>query len=246
MPVSITYRSVKGSNLTAAEVDGNFQSISDAIDDLEENPPDAISIAEISVTGGRMTITLTDASTFGPFDLPTAVFNWRGEWAAGNTYSALDFFTIEEDGLYLVLDDYTAPTEFDPDEENTDGPVLKKVFGVPANKKMDMYSHPGDWELLPFEMGGYIRSTSDAPATITVLADATDGNIEIGDVCTIRQAGAGPLQIVGDAGVTLNIPVGQTNVFRGFGASVTIIKVGDDEYDLSGDLALEIEETETA
>lgn len=71
--MTLTFRDVKGSNLTAAEVDENFRDVDGRITTMEENPPEAVSIDVIEVSGSTMTIVLTDASEQGPFELPVAV-----------------------------------------------------------------------------------------------------------------------------------------------------------------------------
>ncbi|TIL34326.1 hypothetical protein [Mesorhizobium sp.] len=72
--MTITYRSVKGSNLTAAEVDDNFHDLDDRMTELEDNPPEPTNISNITVVGTQMTIYLEDATVFGPFTLPQANF----------------------------------------------------------------------------------------------------------------------------------------------------------------------------
>lgn len=72
--MTITYRSVKGSNLTATEVDNNFHDVDDRITEIEENPPQATGISNITVVGTQMTIYLEDATELGPYTLPQANF----------------------------------------------------------------------------------------------------------------------------------------------------------------------------
>ncbi|RWQ12326.1 hypothetical protein [Mesorhizobium sp.] len=72
--MTITYRSVKGSNLTATEVDDNFHDIDDRITELEDNPPVPTNISHMTVAGTQWTVYLEDATAFGPFTLPQANF----------------------------------------------------------------------------------------------------------------------------------------------------------------------------
>jgi hypothetical protein len=74
--VEIVYRSVKGANLTANEVDANFQELEDRIAAVVSSAPQPNNIDEIVVTGNQMTIIMEDLTTFGPFTLPTAVLEW--------------------------------------------------------------------------------------------------------------------------------------------------------------------------
>lgn len=62
----------KGSNLTAAEVDGNFYAIDQAFAALDADPPTAVSISNVTQSGSNITVWLSDGSSFGPFPLPTA------------------------------------------------------------------------------------------------------------------------------------------------------------------------------
>lgn len=72
--MAIVLRSVKGSNLTPTEVDGNFTDLDGRLTDLEENPPEAVGISNITVSGTQMTIYLADATVLGPYTLPQAAF----------------------------------------------------------------------------------------------------------------------------------------------------------------------------
>ena len=70
--MTIILRSVKGSNLTAAEVDGNFTDLDDRVTELEDNPPEPVGIANVVVTGATFIVVLTDATELGPFVIPVA------------------------------------------------------------------------------------------------------------------------------------------------------------------------------
>ncbi|TPN44859.1 hypothetical protein [Mesorhizobium sp. B1-1-7] len=72
--MAIVLRSVKGSNLIPAEVDGNFTDLDGRVTELEENPPEAVGISNIVVSGTQMTIYLADATVLGPYTLPQANF----------------------------------------------------------------------------------------------------------------------------------------------------------------------------
>jgi len=71
MPVTLTYRAVKGSPLTWDELDANFQSISDWIDDAEANPTPPNGIANIVQEGSVITFYLDNSDSFA-VTLPTA------------------------------------------------------------------------------------------------------------------------------------------------------------------------------
>ncbi len=105
----------KGANLTPTEVDENFNELDERVDTLETTPPVAVSIASISVSGSSMFVFLDDSTELGPFTLPTAVFNWRGDWAEGTSYVVNDVFYSAGSGVYLVTADFESASNFDPE-----------------------------------------------------------------------------------------------------------------------------------
>lgn len=90
--MAIVLRSVKGSNLTAAEVDGNFTDLDDRVTEIEDNPPTAVGISNITVAGTQMTIYLADSTVLGPYTLPQG--NFRP--------SIVDALDVPTDGIYAV------------------------------------------------------------------------------------------------------------------------------------------------
>lgn len=118
----------KGAALSKAEVDLNFWYLLTLIADLQSNSAQPLEIESIDVEGGQMTITLSDGvTTFGPFDLPQQAFRWRGAYTSGAEYKKFDVFTASE-GAYLVLQDHTAPSTFDPSATTVDGAVYQLMF----------------------------------------------------------------------------------------------------------------------
>lgn len=113
MPIIL--RSVKGSNLTPSEVDGNFTDLDVRVDVLETTPPSPVEISNITQTGGTFTVHMDDGSRFGPFPLPVAAFDFRGDWAATTQYFVNDVFAVAGDGVYLVETAFESGTAFDPD-----------------------------------------------------------------------------------------------------------------------------------
>jgi hypothetical protein len=150
--MALTYRDEKGSNLTAAEVDANFRELEEAIADFVA--PEGRGILSMSVVGDQLYVNLTDATQIGPYTLPTVAYRWRDEWAAGTEYEVYDFFSVAGDGVYLVLQEYTSPEDttegpatFDPSVENTEGPLLEKMFGTPSNGPILFAFETGDFTL---------------------------------------------------------------------------------------------------
>ena len=87
-------------DLTAAQVDTNFWILYSLILALQDATPDTISY--FTVTGNQMWITMTDHYVFGPFMIPTAVFNFRGPWHAGTSYAVNDIFTANG-AVYMCI-----------------------------------------------------------------------------------------------------------------------------------------------
>lgn len=119
-----------GRNLHAAEVDSNFWELGNAIVALQNDPTLPNGIANISVSGTQMTITLADGEVMGPFTLPVLVFRWRGPWEPNAIYAVLDVFTVQDAGIFMVQVQHTSGDVFDPLIGDDDaGPYLLQLFG---------------------------------------------------------------------------------------------------------------------
>lgn len=118
--MSIIYRTTgpwgvgKGSNLSAAEVDGNFYDHEVRIEDLETTRPQPDNFANVTIEGTQIKFTLVSGAVLGPLDLPVLKWRFRGDWAVFTGYAANDTFRVAGDGLYLVLVDHTSAATFDP------------------------------------------------------------------------------------------------------------------------------------
>lgn len=112
--MTLTTKTAKGAKLTPAEIDANWTEIDGRLIALETNPPEAVSIASMSVTdNNKLRITLTDNSVLGPFTLPTANFNYKAAWLPETGYLANDIISYDN-SLYIVLYPHTSDAEFDP------------------------------------------------------------------------------------------------------------------------------------
>lgn len=134
--MALTYRnpgdwgSGKGAPLTSLEADANIHDLDQRLIGLENNPPTAVGIQQISVAGNQMTIALTDASEQGPFTLPSASWNFRGEWQPSTIYAYCD--VISQGGsLYFVLRAHTSGASFDPVAQNEDGYLYNLILTAP-------------------------------------------------------------------------------------------------------------------
>jgi len=103
----------KGSDLAPAEVDINFWDLIQRMATQEARPDPGPTIDHFSTSGALFYVHMSDGSVLGPYTLPVATFNDRGEWLPETAYAVMDTFTING-GLYVVLFDHTSDTSFDP------------------------------------------------------------------------------------------------------------------------------------
>ena len=238
-----------GANLSASDVDENFYNLVLRVADIEDNPQAAISIAEFSVAGTSLTIHMTDGSTRGPFVLPAAVFRFSGEWTPGTTYNFMDVFTYTGgtalDGLYWVIgseyvapEDATEPAVFDPTVENTEnGLILQLIMRGAMPQAVLPIQNITDSDVIlgDEDAGAYLRLISDDPHSVFVDLDTNVPYTE-GMTYGVRQIADGTVTIEAmDSGITINPPPGFTLSLRGPGASATVVYIGSNEWDATGD-----------
>lgn len=125
--MTLTYRAIKGSALTAAECDANISTLKALYDALVASPPEAISIDHFIVEGSLLTIVMSNAVEHGPFVLPTAQWRFVGEWLAGATMLIGDLFT-NSGSLYFTRVQHVAAATFDPDLFTDDGQVYMLIL----------------------------------------------------------------------------------------------------------------------
>lgn len=123
--MTIVYRAVKGSNLTANEFDGNFHDVDDRITTLEGLTGKTID--SIDATGNVMTITYSDTTT-DTITIPTATWNFRGEFQA-TSYAINDVFSYRG-SLYVVLIAHTGSSPFDPALQSGGNDVYQLLLTV--------------------------------------------------------------------------------------------------------------------
>lgn len=119
-------------------------------------------------------------------------------------------------------------TDFNIIEQGTNEVLIE------VNDTASINTQAGDYQLTVADAKRtMIRMTSSSANNLTVPTNATAA-IPIGSVVTVRQAGSGQTTIVAAGGVTVNTP--ETLLLRKQGSSASLIKVGTDEWDLTGDL----------
>jgi hypothetical protein len=182
----------KGSPLTSVEADENLWQLLEYIAAAAAAAGTPHEIASITVTSNKMTVTLDNGTAFGPFTLPSAAFRWTGAFVGGFDYKTFDILTAS-DGAYLVLQDHTAATTFDPAATNMSGNLYALMFayqnlydigffypglvglGTPAGQPMFAYRFVRDAYLLadlPGTLAGFKSSPTDGPWTIEFFKNA--------------------------------------------------------------------------
>lgn len=218
--------------LTSLEVDGNWWTAEQRFTALESGGLRGASVSNIAVSGSQVTFFLDDGTTFGPFNLPYAVFTPRGNYAAGASYAAMDLVFVPAYGLVLVLQAHTAPDVFNPDLTSSGGDVYQLVLPVvtPANVVTVTAANlePG-----PSQAGSYFRCTNSSGCLVTLTT-----GFATNDELHFRQAGAGPIAfMVGDTGGVINAVAAKDESTDHIGAVVTAKYLGDGAWDIFGDLA---------
>lgn len=229
----------KGSNLTPAEVDGNFYFLDQRVSTLLDGLLPA-GIDTISMTGAELTFVLDDVggTTFGPFTIPPAALRWRGDFAGATSYLKNDIIS-HETGIYLVLQAHTSDAEFDGARQVSGLPVYEVMLAaeggagqIGISKVITTASTTYNPD--PADDKAYIRFTSTPD--IIVPDDATL-DLPIGWSMMMRKVGAlGQITIFEEAIATINVPTGFFNTVILDGGVATLIKVAPNEWDLFGDL----------
>lgn len=93
--MTLTLRSVKGSNLTAEEFDGNTEELDDRISTLEETPPDAPYLSNVTQADSLVEFHRSDGTKFA-VTLPAA----RGELTVAAITAATHTVTVADSGKY--------------------------------------------------------------------------------------------------------------------------------------------------
>ena len=117
-------------DLSAEQVDGNFHGLDLRVTEFEDNPPDAVSIANVTSTGSTFTVHLSDGSAIGPLLLPVAAFNARGDWAPTTLYTRNDV-VIHDNAAYVVRLQHTSGATFDPNLTVGGEPVYQLLVSRP-------------------------------------------------------------------------------------------------------------------
>lgn len=196
----------KGSNLTAAEVDGNFYEFALSIDDLQDALPQPDEFASVAIAGTQITFTLVSGTVLGPIDLPVLKWRWRGEWTAFTGYAPLDVFKVAGSGLFLALLDHTSAATFDPAAVNgSSEPLYHQLIGTGSDTALDdlldvAVTSPVNKQVLRYAAGVWVNQEElvATAKTANYTITASDNHVHfdnrgaVGDlVFTLPAAAAG-------------------------------------------------------
>lgn len=233
MPLALTYRLVKGSNLTATEVDNNFHVIDAAFTDLIANPLEPNSIASITADGLLLILHMTDATTF-TVPIPFISLTQRGAWLPFTLYSALDAVTVDGVGGFEALIEHTSGGTFNPDLMVSGAAVWRKTSNDIRTTKITTLAGT-TYTLTIADAEVWLRSTNASPVTITVPPNATVA-FGIGTTVTFEQGAAGAITVAAGSGVTLNVAATHTRVTRGQFAVAQIKQTAANVWTIFGNL----------
>lgn len=168
--MTITYRSVKGSNLTATEVDANFHDVDDRIQAIEDDPPVATGISNITVAGTQMTIYLEDSTVLGPYTLPQA--NFRPAVVATistNTYTPI----LADANSYKRCNHVDGCTVTVPLDASVAFPIDTEITFRQTDDSAIIFDTATDGPTLN-GIVGFLNQTGVQGATVTLKKVATD------------------------------------------------------------------------
>lgn len=238
----VVFRDEQGTNLSADQVDGNFRHILGLYDDLLANLPTANGISNITVNGSQFTVWLEGGESFGPFEMPTAAFHWRGEWTNDTGYFVNDIVTNQEN-VWLILQSHVSPpfASFDETLESSGEPVFQLLWG--AQQRNYPYVHSiantvETWYMSPEMAGRYFRCLGELEVH---LPWNTAFGWVVGHEIHFYQASLDPVTFVLEPGTTtiLNPVDGYIPQIGGRGRVVTLKYVGANMFDIFGGLAID-------
>jgi hypothetical protein len=213
------------------KVDDNFYTLKLLIDGLLAGAPQPNAIANITSSGGALTITTTGGGTFGPFPIPATAMNWRGNWAATTVYQKFDIVEVSGSGIFLVLENHTSGATFDAALQVGGFPALKWVFKqqTPAPTKNVTTA---SYEPPPAEES-YCFYITHVGATAITLPDTMQDKAELYFVLEV----SGTTTFSAPGGTTIMQPTGfQTSMNVIGGMCVAKYKASANRWNLEGRL----------
>lgn len=236
----ITYRLVKGSNITASEHDASLHNLDDRTTVLEDTAAGLTSVigAEID-TNGHLIITLSNSDTIdaGPLpDGPSFADLFIGPWPASTQVYKNQLFTAVG-RLYVVLRDHITASTFDPAANDGGGHdyynLVLDFTSVTGREISDSTFSPDITDV-----GTLVRLTSSSTCVVTI-----DPSLDWPDWAEIhfrdQTVGGASFEITSTTAepATINPQYGSNNVSAGPGSSIGLKKVGStSDWDIWGRL----------
>jgi len=159
-------------------------------------------------------------------------FDFRGDWTQSTAYAVNDVVSVPAQGIYLVLQDHTSATTFDPARQIGAADVYQLLYAEPRSAVVAVTGTT----FTPVTIWAYHRCSNAAGCAVTLPTNAA-APFPIGSEFHFRQGGAAAVSIAGDTGVTVNLPAGANAETAALGAVLTAKKVATDEWDIFGLLA---------
>lgn len=230
----------KGAPINATEHDIGLWSLSERVREVEENPPEPISISNVTVSGSQMTVHLSNGGTLGPFTLPVAVMQAAGNYTPDRAYLTLDLVKVGGFGLYLVLQDHTAPDVFDPDLEISGEPVYFLIMETGVIFGVDI---EGDRLLTIddafryFDVLGNSDTPTDGTVIITVPGESSDNPWQAGTSIQFEAQPNVVIEFAGESDVEIRCAAPLKRSRADFSV-VALLYKGDNIWTLAGDLQI--------
>ena len=213
---SLVYRNTtadfpgKGQVLTSLEGDyNNFKIKTDVLELFAQAAAVGAGIESITQpTPDTLLITLTDATVFGPFTLPTAPMTGRGQWTPNTSYAVNDL-VYNGTTLYVVPFAHTSAATFDPGANDGAGNNFYDLifdFALSANALRQTTTDTetaATHTLTSEDLGKFWLCTNTGGCVITIPND-TGYDAPIDTEISFCQMAAGPLSIVAQSPATYN------------------------------------------
>jgi len=221
----------KGALLTSLEGDyNNFKIKTDVTSLFSQLAAVGAGISEITQpTPNSILITLTDATAFGPFILPTAPMTGRGLWLPNTNYAVNDLLYYGT-AIYVVPFAHLSEATFDAGANDGDGNnfydlIFDFAVASPALRQAVTATEANATHIISSsDINALWLCTNVAGCDITIPPDSSY-DAPIDTEISFRQSAAGSLTVIATAPATFNDGVTSFDAFTAdVGAVITIKK----------------------